>query len=1443
MITKKFALTLFLIVFFYNCFSQQITTTWYFGSNAGIHFDNGNVSALLDGELITDEGCASISDSNGDLLFYTDGSVVYNKNHEVMENGQGLYGDFSSTHSAIIIPKPEDENIYYIFTVDAFAGEYGLRYSIVDITYNGGLGKVIDDNIYLENPTTEKISAIKHPETNEYWIISHKWNSNQFISFKIDNSGVNTTPVISAVGEYVGGVSLPFVEAAGGIKISPNGKKVAVARYAIGLEIYDFDIDTGILSNPQILSTDQDNYGVEFSTNSKLLYISRTGYNNGNRQVVQYNLDFDNLNDIISSKTILIDDEKVYGALQLGPNGKIYVAIRNSHYLDVIRNVNVVGTACNYTEEDMYLGDRLSKYGLPPFIQSSFYGTISVENVCLGESTQFTLLGIENEDSVTWDFGDSNTSNETNPIHTYGSSGVYTVNVTVDLNEYTINNSIEVEIFDIPISGTPIDLYICDDSDNIDLTSNTQLLLNGLSDLDYEVVYFESIQNLEVNLSIQNPDEFVLDNNSEPQEIYAIVRSIDAIDCYDEIKEFSIIPIELIENSVTDFEACDNTSFGTDDDGIIILDLTIKSDEILENLNAEDFTLYYFNESGNIDDLTTAIDNPETYQNEDENETIEVKIVSNYDSLCYMTTTFNLSIVSFYTDEITQPLELIQCDDDIDGISIFNLNDLSESIQQETDEDLSIVYYNSEVDAINSENQIGNLESYENLIPNNSEVWVKIFATEECYSLLPVSLIVNSSQIPADFQFTLSNCKAESGLTYFDFSFLENEIQDIFSGQIINVSYYEDSEDALQEENEIFDISNYGTNLTFQEIYIKVKNENSDCMAFGKHLELNIVETPNISEPFELIVCDTDEDGIAEFDTSEMASYFSNDLNDVEIHFYDENGNDITEELSNIYVSSSKIINVKSKKIDDDSCFSESQLELIVVPKIIINEIEDIRSCDDNHDGIATFDTSFIENNIIGAQDNIEIIYTNSSGMILSSPFPLSYDSENEEITAKIYNVLKPECFEEITFNLIVDEVFESVEIDDYKICDDFTNDNVEIFDFTTISNQFENDSFEILYFISENDALLNVNPLPFNYQNISNPQTIYLRAQNNSNSNCYTVLDFNIEIFDSVLLEDNYYLEVCDDSSNDQLASFNLSDLKNEILENQFSDTFEVTIHESLVDAENKINTITNDYYENTISNQQLFIRVENSLYSECFEIANLVLNVIEKPELLLDENQIICNHDVLELYVEDIYDNYIWSTGETSNVITVNTPGIYDVTAQTITALGTICETTKSFNVIQSTFANKIEFVNSDWTFDKNKIEVQVEGKGDYEYSLDGENYQDEPIFEDLQVNSYTVYVRDKNGCGVLSKETYLLYYPQYFTPNGDGIHDYWQINNADSEKYNEIFIFDRYGKLISKFLGKDRGWDGTKNGEQLPSTDYWFLIKRRNGKEYRGHFTLKR
>lgn len=200
-VMRRKTLLIFLFVCTLHTYGQKEANIWYFGEYAGLDFNSGSPVFLTDGKLKSIEGCATISNDQGQLLFYTDGITVWNKNHEVMSNGTGLMGGSSSTQSALITQRPDHPNNYYIFTTPAEGHNNGARYTEVDMTLNGGLGDVTSNkNTLLFTPSCEKISASRNATTGEIWVVFHEHASDRFFSYKVTTNGVASTPVISSSG-------------------------------------------------------------------------------------------------------------------------------------------------------------------------------------------------------------------------------------------------------------------------------------------------------------------------------------------------------------------------------------------------------------------------------------------------------------------------------------------------------------------------------------------------------------------------------------------------------------------------------------------------------------------------------------------------------------------------------------------------------------------------------------------------------------------------------------------------------------------------------------------------------------------------------------------------------------------------------------------------------------------------------------------------------------------------------------------------------------------------------------------------------------------------------------------------------------------------------------------------------------------------------------------
>jgi hypothetical protein len=371
---KKLYTLLFFTCFANILFAQKEANNWYFGVYAGLNFNTNPTTVLTDGTLVTPEGCATISDTAGNLLFYTDGITVWNSQHTLMPNGSGLLAGSSSTQAVLIAKQPGSETIYYVFTTDEIGGPNGFQYSIVDMSLQSGLGDVTIKNFPIQTPVTEKLTGVTNFDSTKTWIIVHDWGSNNFYSYELTASGFNLTPVISNTGT-IHNTSV-IQNTYGQMKFSSCGNRLALAiGYQDIVELFDFNIITGVVSNPTTLPFGDHVYGVEFSPDNTKLYV--TSYDE-EQTLVQFDVTLSTAADILASLTIISITPDLYG-MQLAPDGYIYVVPSYTSHLNAITDPNMPGLSCAYIENTInldpnYIGASTA-ITLPNFVQSYFdYG-------------------------------------------------------------------------------------------------------------------------------------------------------------------------------------------------------------------------------------------------------------------------------------------------------------------------------------------------------------------------------------------------------------------------------------------------------------------------------------------------------------------------------------------------------------------------------------------------------------------------------------------------------------------------------------------------------------------------------------------------------------------------------------------------------------------------------------------------------------------------------------------------------------------------------------------------------------------------------------------------------------------------------------------------------------------------------------------------------------
>jgi len=407
--------------------------------------------------------------------------------------------------------------------------------------------------------------------------------------------------------------------------------------------------------------------------------------------------------------------------------------------------------------------------------------------------------------------------------------------------------------------------------------------------------------------------------------------------------------------------------------------------------------------------------------------------------------------------------------------------------------------------------------------------------------------------------------------------------------------------------------------------------------------------------------------------------------------------------------------------------------------------------------------------------------------------------------------------------------------------CDDDT-DGITTFNLTKVDNIIKNNATGILnkgYYESLADAQTKTNPIltPEKYKNKTPDQIVFARLENQYE--CFAIAEVTLKVSNTTIANQNP-IATCDgDDKQDGLYQFDLNAEVTPQLAAGLPNGLVFTYYLNSSDALNDVNALPNIFKNTTPFSQIIYAKATNG--ADCFDITpiTLVVNTFDPPDFE-DEQQNLCKGDEITLSVATGFASYLWNTGSTNNSIIISSADDYSVLVKDVNG----CEKTKNFKVTLSEPALITEALVKDFSGVDNSVLIQYTGIGNYEFSLDGNFFQDNPLFDNVKAGTYNAIARDKNGCGL--SNSFLLYvvdYPRFFTPNGDGYNDLWLIQNTDQLPNYKISIFDRYGKFLKQMNQNTDGWNGTFNGQQLPADDYWFTLEFADGKNVKGHFSLKR
>jgi gliding motility-associated-like protein len=1007
------------------------------------------------------------------------------------------------------------------------------------------------------------------------------------------------------------------------------------------------------------------------------------------------------------------------------------------------------------------------------------------------------------------------------------------------------------------LSASPEDIILCNTtgSSTVDLTQNDPIILNGLTAGDYVITYHNSQSDAENGINpIANATMFPI--NMPPITVYSAI-TYTVTNCI-VVDSFIIDVIDFNNLTIPDFEQCGP---------IVGFDLPAYVSSALSSSGggsggSSNFTYEFYTSLMDAQNQTNPILDPTMYDLAAGTVTIYVRIVSTTDPGCSSINPF--SITSGIVPVPNMPPNMVICDDlSNDGQETFVLSSQDTFILN--GQSATVSYHLTSNDAAFGTSPL-NATGYQN-ISNPQTIFVRLV---DNFGLMCNSNTLTSFDLIVDRRavFTAANdivvCDdvSNDGFATFD---LTSQDADILGAQIAtenSIRYFTTQADAIAgvAGTEISNPSNYtNTTLGRETIFVRIENNASvDCADFGS-FELIINQLPVANPVVDIVVCDdASNDGVDTFVLNDYTSQIllSQDPMMYSVSYYgtqvDANsGNNPLSSTSYTNTAPLETIYARIENSNNPDCAATTSFDLIINESPRIMSAPDITICDDpSGDGVESFDLTQNDSTILNGLNPNEytITYSNSSGVIGS---PYFNNGNPETITVTVQNNLTT-CSDFTTFDLIVSPVPSTISSFVIEECDE-DGDGSAVFTLGDLNTQIINGQpgTVVTYHDSQVDALTSSNELDTSlYENTSAMQTIFYRLEF-SNSGCFSLGEFVIDSVGAPIAVIPTPLEACDDGNGNATVDVNQADA--EVTAGQTGSSVAYYLNQS--DADNEVNGIAGDFVYST--DTTLIARVDDD-NTDCFSFTtlDLIINPLPQPSLLdqyvlcLDENDSLVNGPVtLDSGLNNTDYTFIWSRdgapiAASTASIDVTEGGDYEVT---VTRNSTGCENSIITNVRVSSVPDIFDIDITTDPFDKDhQVIVTAEGPDQYWFRLDDGPYVNNGLFDNVSPGPHTVTIAERSGCGEIVTEIFVFGYPDYFTPNADGIHDTWNIIGGDLLPGTKLYIFDRFGKLIKQLSTDGIGWDGTYNGQLLPSNDYWFKIEYAfdgQQREASGHFAMKR
>ena len=808
-------------------------------------------------------------------------------------------------------------------------------------------------------------------------------------------------------------------------------------------------------------------------------------------------------------------------------------------------------------------------------------------------------------------------------------SGNYNVKVQIPLagSSCYIEDDINITL-NSPQTSDPISDYeVCDDLggdgvETFDLSTKNAEVLNTVPPSTYTISYhYTETDALNNNNAITSQ----IQNTSNPQTIH--VRIEDNVNGCLAYSTFNlVVHTPPIIGNPSDVVICADASAN----GIASMDLnSLRDSQIV--LGQNDLIVTYHGTASDAANGVNAF--PMPYSNTNPNEQLFVSI-RDVDTGCIRTTTININVFDSPTINAQGPHFIDACDSDLDGFASFDLTSIIPDVLEGLT-GVSTTFHLTAEDALTGANPIADESNYSNINANVQTIYIRVEDDSSgCSSVAPIELHSNLLLTATNIRDVTACDIDDDGTEDFTFDSIATTI--INNLEDVTVTFYETEDDRNNGTNPIDSSSPYPSQDNPQIIYITL--ESPTCTEFAE-FELILFPIVEFDSVGTLEVCDDDQDGIVTTDLSHLNADVTNGQTGFNVKYYltEQDAIDDTNALPNLYENVSNPFTLYTRiSFSETGCFTNNSLEVKIIPAPESEKPDDIIICDDDRDGYSSVNLYQSIPTSILATSNRTVTFHNSLSDAQNDENPIlsmyNYEATTEIVYMRVENS-NTNCYviEElsITVNALPFVGDLTNYVDEYNFCED-VSDGIGEFIFQTkdeeaLSGQVGN---EVSYYLTALDAENKTNPIDKTsvYENISNPQEIYVRVENISDESCYMTSSFQIEVGTNPTYNEPTDIFVCDDISNDGSVLLDLTSIVDEVSAG-IPDIQSVKFFTTELDAKNNTNEIPLQY-ANTVNPQQIYVQIDNGTI--CQSITSFVVNVIKVPDMTPVAPMIVCEEDM---------------------------------------------------------------------------------------------------------------------------------------------------------------------------------------------------------------------